>query len=326
MGSVRHGFVTGATGFVGRNLVEQLVAKDWDVIALMRDPRSAAVLPKNVRVAVGSVTDRDSVVAAMPVDLDAVFHVAGDTNLWSANNARQTLVNVDGTRNVVEAALARRAKKLVATSSVAAFGIHEGRITEETPSNAMASNINYFRTKWLGEEEVRKGVRAGLDATIINPSHIIGPYDTRNWSRMITMVEQDKLPGVPPGAGSFCHVRSVVNAHIAAVDRGRPGHNYLLGGTDATFLEMVTIIGRLTGKKTPKRAVPAVLLKALGRVNQCISFVTGREPDVTPESAALVTKRVLCDCSKAERELGFLRVPLEDMLRDCYNWMRNPPA
>jgi dihydroflavonol-4-reductase len=320
---MRRAFVTGATGFVGRNLVEKLASTDWDVTAVVRDPRSANVLPKNVRTVIGSVTDRDSLIAGMPLNVDAVFHIAGDTNLWSAQNAAQTRVNVDGTRNVVEAALAKHARKLVATSSTAAFGFHKGRITEETPSNAMATNINYFRTKWLGEEEVRKGVSQGLDATIINPSHIIGPYDTHNWSRTIAMVEHGKLPGVPPGGGSFCHVRSVAAAHIAAADRGRPGHNYLLGGTDATFLEMVTIIGRLTGKKTPKRPVPAFALKALGRVNEWISLVTRREPDVTPESAALVTKHVICDCSKAERELGFERVGLEEMLADCYAWMKS---
>jgi dihydroflavonol-4-reductase len=321
---MRRAFVTGATGFVGRNLVEKLVATNWDVTALVRDLQPAAiVLPRSVRTVIGSVTDRESVIAGMPSEVDAVFHIAGDTNLWSANNAAQTRVNVDGSRNVVEAALAKRARKLVATSSTAAFGFHDGRINEETPSSALTSNINYFRTKWLGEEAVRKGVREGLDATIINPGHIIGPYDTRNWSRMIAMVEQGKLPGVPPGGGSFCHVRSVVGSHIAAVDRGRAGHNYLLGGTDATFLEMVTIIGRLTGKKTPKRPVPAFALKALGRVNEWISFVTRREPDITPESAALVTKRVYCDCSKAERELGFTRVGLEEMLADCYAWMKS---
>ena len=320
---MRRALVTGATGFVGRNLVEQLVAADWDVTALVRDRRSAAaILPDRVRTVAGSVTDPDSVLAAIPSEVDAVFHIAGDTNLWSARNGAQTLVNVDGSRNVVAAALAKRARKLVATSSTAAFGFHQGRITEDTPSNAMATNINYFRTKWLGEEEVRKGVNEGLDATIINPGHIIGPYDSHNWSRMIAMVEQGKLPGVPPGAGSFCHVRAVAAAHIAAVDRGRAGHNYLLGGTDATFLEMVTIIGRLTGKKTPKRPVPAFALKALGRINEWMSFVTKREPDITPESAALVTKRVFCDCSKAERELGFQRVGLEEMLADCYTWMK----
>ena len=120
---MRRAFVTGATGFVGRNLVEKLLPSEWDVTALVRDPQSApTTLPKNIRTVAGDVTDRDSVIAAMPSEVDAVFHIAGDTNLWSANNGKQTRVNVDGSRNVVDAALAKRAKKLVATSSTAAFG------------------------------------------------------------------------------------------------------------------------------------------------------------------------------------------------------------
>src|SRR5687768_16647097 len=112
---MRRAFVTGATGFVGRNLVEKLVATDWDVTALVRDAQSsAAVLPRSVRTVFGSVTDRESVLAGMPSEVDAVFHIAGDTSLWSGNNAAQTRVNVDGARNVVEAALAKRARKLVA--------------------------------------------------------------------------------------------------------------------------------------------------------------------------------------------------------------------
>ncbi|MGZ4778750.1 MAG: NAD-dependent epimerase/dehydratase family protein, partial [Thermoanaerobaculia bacterium] len=252
----------------------------------------------------------------------AVFHVAGNTSLWSGGDTEQTRVNVDGTRNVVDAALVKRARKLIATSSIAAYGFHDTPITEEARSNAMSTNINYFRTKWLGEEEVRKGVAQGLDATILNPANIIGPYDDRNWSRMIALVARDKLPGVPPGAGSFCHVREVAAAHISAVDRGRRGENYLLGGADATYLEMVTIIGRLTGRKTPKKPMPKLILELVGRIEGWISVVTKREPDITPEGAALVSHSILADCSRAERELGFKRVSLEEMLTDCYEWMR----
>ncbi len=320
---MRHAFVTGATGFVGRHLVGQLVPAGWKITALVRDPAAAPFLLRpEVTTVRGSITDRDSVFAALPTDVDAVFHVAGNTSLWSGGAAEQTRVNVEGTRNVVEAALARGARKLIATSSIAAYGMHDGPVTEETRSNALSTDINYYRTKWLAEEEVRKGVSGGLDATIINPSHIIGPYDRRNWSRMISLVARGKLPGVPPGSGSFCHAPEVAAAHIAAVDRGRRGENYLLGGTDATYLEMVTIIGRLTGRKTPKRAMPGFVLRAVGTINDWISLITKREPEITREGAALVSHHVIADCSKAERELGYRRVDLQAMLASCYDWMR----
>ncbi|MGZ7081508.1 MAG: NAD-dependent epimerase/dehydratase family protein, partial [Thermoanaerobaculia bacterium] len=214
---MKEAFVTGGTGFVGRNLIERLIDAGWKITALVRDRGAAPFLRRQeVTIVEGSITDRESLVRALPDDVDAVFHVAGNTSLWSGGDTEQTRVNVDGTRNVVDAALVKRARKLIATSSIAAYGFHDAPITEETRSNAMSTGVNYFRTKWLAEEEVRKGIAQGLDATILNPANIIGPYDDRNWSRMIALVARDKLPGVPPGAGSFCHVREVAAAHISA--------------------------------------------------------------------------------------------------------------
>src|SRR5205823_14836825 len=136
----------------------------------------------------GDITDAASLRAAMAEDIDVVFHVAGNTNLWSRRNAQQTRENVEGTRNVVEAALARRAKKLVLTSSIAAHGEQSGELTEATKSTAARSWINYQRSKWLAEEEARKGIRAGLPAVILNPGAIIGRYDTGGWARLFFLL------------------------------------------------------------------------------------------------------------------------------------------
>jgi nucleoside-diphosphate-sugar epimerase len=223
---------------------------------------------------------------------------------------------------VVRAAIARRARKLVHTSSVGAYGHHHERVVETTPSNAATSWINYIRTKRAAELEVLKGVAEGLDAVIINPPHIVGPHDRRNWSRLFRLVRDGKLPGVPPGAGSWCHVREVARAHIAAAGRGRTGEQYLLGGVDATFLETLQAIGRLVGKPVPKKPLPAFVLKSVALVNEVVSHVTRKEPDITPEGAALVCERILTDCGKAVRELGYKPVPLETMLADCWEWMQ----
>ncbi|MBI2212312.1 MAG: SDR family oxidoreductase [Acidobacteria bacterium] len=319
-------FVTGATGFVGHNLVDELGADGWDVVALVRrDSDVRHLVARGVELREGAVTDSGSLLAAMPENVDAVFHVAGNTSLWKRGDAAQTLVNVGGTANVVRAALARRARKLVHTSSVGAFGHHHQRIVETTRSNAASSWINYIRTKYAAELEVLKGVAEGLDAVIINPPHIVGPHDRRNWSRLFRLVRDEKLPGVPPGAGSWCHVREVARAHLAAVERGGTGERYLLGGVDASFLETLQAIGRLVGRPVPRKPLPAFVLKSVARVNEFVSFATGREPDITPEGAALVCERVLTDCSKAVRELGYRPVALETMLADCWEWMLKEP-
>lgn len=316
-------FVTGATGFVGHNLAVELRAAGWDVVALVRrDADSRHLDALGVTKRDGTVTDAQSVLVAMPEGVDAVFHVAGSTSLWKRGDAQQTLVNVGGTANVVRAAIARRVRRFVQTSSVGAYGHHHTRIDESTPSNAESSWINYIRTKRAAELEVLRGVAEGLDAVIVNPPHIVGPYDRRNWSRLFRLVRDGKLPGIPPGAGSWCHVREVARAHIAAFERGRAGEHYLLGGTDATFLEAIQTIGRLVGKPVPRKPLPAFVLKTVAMLNELAAAFTGREPDITPEGAALVCETILTDCGKAVRELGYRAVSLETMFSDCWEWMQ----
>lgn len=313
-------FVTGATGFLGTNLVRELLAQGWDVVALQRHP-SPWLSGLRITAASGNVTDIDSIRSAMPASVDAVFHVAGDTSLWSRGRNQQIRVNVDGTRNVAAVALEKRARRFVQTSSIAAFGRHHGRITEKTESNALDQGTHYGRTKYLGELEVDDAIRCGLDAVFINPPHIVGPYDTGNWSRLIRMVAQETLPGIPPGAASWSHVTEVARAHIAAAEHGRIGHRYLLGGTDASYLEAITIIGTITGKRVPAKPINGTLLRLLGRFTEWASYATGKEPDLTRDGAAMVCETVLSDCSKAVRALGYRPVPLETMLRDCHEWM-----
>jgi len=319
----RTAFLTGATGFIGTVLARALIERGWEVSAIHRPDSSLKYLSGlPLRLVPGDVTDPASVLAAMPEGVDVVFHVAGDTSLWSRHRARQYRVNVEGTRNMVEAALARGARRFVHTSTISVYGLQTGRIDERAPQLGRESPVNYQRTKYLAEEEVRAGIAKGLDAVILNPAAVMGPYDTRNWARMIRLVCEGKLPGVPPGAFSFCHVSEVAKAHVAAAERGRRGENYLLGGADATVAELVRTIGEVAGKKVPQRMSPAWALRVLGRANEWLALLTGREPSLTPEGARMAARRLFCDSSKAERELGYRAVPLKTMVEDSFRWLK----
>lgn len=322
MHAPRTAFVTGATGFVGLNLAEVLLARGWRVLAMHRAGSELKYLQRMAaELVVGDVTDAASVRRAMPRGVDAVFHVAGDTSLWSARNALQDRVNIDGTRNVVGAALERRARRFVHTSSISAYGLQRGRIDETAEQLGGTSPVNYQRSKFHAEEAVRAGIARGLDAVILNPGAIIGPYDTRNYARLATLIAAGTLPGVPPGSLPFCHVREVAKAHLAAVERGRTGENYLLGGTEASFLELVREIGTALGRPVPRRATPAWVLRALSAFDGLRHRLTGREPTLTPDVVLQVTRRVSCDFAKAERELAYRAVPLRDMVADCVAWL-----
>ena len=317
-------YVTGSNGFLGLNLCAELLHQGWRVLALHRATSDTRYLKGfAVEPVEGDINDPVSLARTLPLRVDALFHVAGSTSLWSRHNAGQDRINIEGTRNVVEAALAAGAKRFVHTSSISAWGIRTGTIDETAEQLGAASPVNYQRSKCAAEAEVRKGIARGLEAVIVNPAGILGPYDTAGYARLFRMVHAGKLPGVPPGSLSFCDVREVAKAHIAAAERGRVGERYLLGGADASLLELVTIIGELDGKPVPKHASPAWLLKLVAAVGESFSLVTGKEPTLTREAATMATRSLFCDCTKAQRELGFRAVPLRGMVEDCYRWMKD---
>lgn len=320
--SARAAFVTGGTGFVGLNTVKELMIRGWDVTALHR-PSSDLKLLKRFRpkLAVGELSDPGSLLAAIPEGTDTLFHVAGNTNMWRGGNAQQTRDNVDGTRNVVEAALAKRVRRLVLTSSISAYGPVDGEITEETPSLAANSSVNYQKTKWQAQELARAAIPKGLEVVIMQPGAIMGAYDIGTWSRLFLLVRDGKLPGVPPSSLTFAHVREVVAAHIAAADKGQNGGAYLLGGENKTMMALVKEISALVGKPAPEKETSISLLRVVAAVGDLASRFTGKQPPITPEIASMMSRRVSTSSAKAQRELGFRVVPLKEMVKDCYDWM-----
>jgi nucleoside-diphosphate-sugar epimerase len=315
-------FVTGGTGFIGLNLVEQLVAEGWQVTALRRTTSDLTEIRRfPVDLATGDLTDPASLRRALPPGMDAVFHVAADTSVWSRHDDRQTRINVDGTRHIVAAALASRAKRFVHTSTWNVYGLEQGAISERSPQLGGSSWINYNRSKFLAEEEVRRGIARGLDAVIINPAHVLGRYDRRGWARLIIAAHARWLPGVPSGAGTFCHAEAVAKAQIAAVGRGRTGRNYLMSGVDASFLELFEAINQGTGARVPLRTLPPILFRLAARVDTAIAALSGRTPEATPEGVAIATARARIASDLAERELGYRPSTLRAMVEDSWRWL-----
>ncbi|MGB2248929.1 MAG: NAD-dependent epimerase/dehydratase family protein, partial [Alcanivorax sediminis] len=261
-------FISGARGFLGGHIVDQLLGKGWDVTAVIRPRSDASTLQaKGVSVVQAPLDNATELALVMPPAPDAVFHVAGNTSMWRRGNTQQYKDNVLGTRAMVSAAQKNVAGRFIHTSSISAWGIQDEPINELTPSNAANDWINYNRTKYLAEQEVENGIRQGLDAVILNPCGIIGAGDTHNWSQMIKLINDGKLPGVPPGGGNFCAVEEVAKAHITAYEKGISGERYILAGIEASFLELVQTIARQLGRKVPTRTVPPFVLRLAGQIS-----------------------------------------------------------
>ena len=314
-------FVTGGTGFIGLNLVEHLTQSGWDVVALHR-PSSRLTHLRNypVRLVEGSIEDKASLERAMPGNVDVVFHVAGDVSQWSSHKERQWRTNVEGTRNLVATALAKRTRKFVHTSSTAAYGF-QTELFDETAPKLGRNSFNYQHSKAMAEEEVARGVAQGLDAVILNPANVIGRYDWGTWSQFIRLAADKRLFRVPPGSACYCDVGAVVRAHVAAVERGQTGHNYLLGGDVASYAEIVRIVGELIGQPSNASVGRPIVLRIAGRVSEWTSMITGREPMISPESAAMLSAHVICRSDKAISELKYRPASVDAMLKECIDWM-----
>ncbi|MEO0469210.1 MAG: NAD-dependent epimerase/dehydratase family protein [Bacteroidota bacterium] len=317
-------FVTGGTGFLGLNLVKQLTEQGWKVTAMHRPSSDLRYLKRfSPNLVISSLDDEASLAAAMPKDVDAVFHVAGDTNFWRKRNPRQTQTNVDGTRHLVNAAVQQHAKCFVHTSSISAWGIMPaGEITEATPLKGKDSWLNYERTKHLGELEALKARTEGMKVVVINPGSIVGPYDQNTWARLFFALRDGKLPFAMPGDNCFVHVDQVVKAHIEAVDKGADGERYIVAGTPASLEDLTREAAQLVGVKAPGPA-PVLLMKVVAHLGTAVGNLTNNEPLVTPELVNMMSRKGGIFCSdKAKAAFDLQDIPLKQCVQDNYDWLK----
>ncbi|MEP6880913.1 MAG: NAD-dependent epimerase/dehydratase family protein, partial [Dokdonella sp.] len=215
-------------------------------------------------------------------------------------------------------------RRIVHTSSVSAFGQQEDTLTEGSAKLGKASWINYERTKAIAEELVLEAdARGAIEAVILNPAHILGPGDTHNWASLFLLVDQGKLPGAPPGSGAFADVREVAKAEIAAWRLPAHGEQFLLGGVQASFLELIQTIASELDRKAPAKPMSAGFIRGYARVLDAISRVTGREPPLTPQAVSFTCHHLKVDSSKAMRELGYQTTPLDVLVHDTCASLRD---
>ena len=315
-------FVTGATGFLGRHLIECLLEEGWEAVVLHRAGSEVAALAAlGVELRQGDVTKGATLRNVVPEQADCVFHMAADTSTWKKHRKRQRRINVVGTRNMVHAALDAGVKRFVHTSTVAVFGPQPGLIDETAPHLGETSWVGYVQTKAKAELVVKTAVHRGLDAAICNPAHILGRYDTTGWAQLFLKLDRGKLPGIPPGAGCFANARDVARAHIRAAERGKTGQNYILGGPHHSFAEVIGAFARLLEKDPPTRIVPKAMLKFMGHLQQFGAVFTRKEPNLTPEAAYFVSHDQQYSSAKAEKQLGYRPAPLAQSLAECHAWL-----
>ena len=314
--------VTGATGFIGSEVVRQLLAEGTDVRILRRETSQMDLLGEaasRVEHAVGDVTEPLSLVEAME-GVSHVYHAAAYVG-FGGRRDRDALfrVNVQGTAHVVDAALAAGVERLVLTSSVAALGRpvqDEVWIDESRPWQDSRMNTLYAQSKHEAELEVHRGIAEGLDAVIVNPSLVFGvgrPGD--NTRQVVDAVRTRSLPAVPAGGTCVVDVRDVAAGHLAAMRRGETGERYLLGSENMTWRAIIDTLAEAFDVPPPRLTLPPRLAVVLGALSEAVAFVTRTEPRLTRELARTSARQYFYRNDKAVDDLGCTFRPFAETAR-----------
>ena len=317
--------ITGASGLVGANLVEAAAQHGYAVRAMHRKNSSLKALQGlHYESALGDVTDEASLKAAVR-DVDIVFHVAAVATYWKADVKQMYHVNIEGTRNVLKAAVAAKAKRVVFTSSVSALGQPAfGTLLDETAQfNLKPEQFHYAYTKVLAEQVVQEFVKDGLDVVIVNPTIIMGPRDVNViGGAMVLEAAKQHLFYYPPGGTNMVDVADVCAGHLGAAERGRTGERYVLGGENLWYKELLSTVNEAVGKPHPWLKTPGSLLRAIAApVDWARSHLHLKLP-VDGQQLRLSAETFWFDSAKARSELGFTSRPFVETVRSTYEWYK----
>lgn len=355
-------FLTGATGFVGSHVARALAEQGADLRLLVRpnsnktnieeliagaarpplhvDPapgsagqvvqadlaRGPVTLPRHADLVTGDLRDPSSLEKAV-AGCDVVFHVAADYRLWVRDPEQMYKANVEGTRAILNAARKNGVRRVVYTSSVATMGFtSSGAPADENSPVSLEKMIGpYKRSKFMAEQLAIEAVREGIDVVIVNPTTPVGERDLKPTptGRIIVDFLKKKFPAYVDTGLNLVDVRQCALGHIAALEKGRSGERYILGGENLTLKQILDKLAAITGLPSPKLRVPYVLALATGVVDELYTGrVRGREPRATIDAVRMGRKKMFVSSAKAERELGWKCVPVDAALRRAVEWFQ----
>jgi len=320
-------FVTGATGFLGSHVARVLADQGADLRLLVRSSSNLKNLEGlKAETALGDLRDAASLEKAM-ADCDTVFHVAADYRLWVRDPAEMYRSNVGGTRAMLEAARKNGVRRVVYTSSVGTIGFtSDGTAADEDSPVALADMVGHYkRSKFMAEQIAMEAGRSGMQVVTVNPTTPVGEQDVKPTptGRIVLDFLKRKFPAYVETGLNLVDARECAKGHILALEKGKSGERYILGGENLTLKQILDKLAAITGLPSPTVKLPYVFAFAAGVVDE---MITGRllhgEPRATIDSVRMGSKKMFASSAKAERELGWKIVPVEDALRRAVEWFR----
>ena len=328
-------FLTGATGFVGSHVAQELSRRGADLRILVRPTSKLENLAGLAAETVtGDLMKVDALRSAV-TGCDAVMHVAADYRLWVTDPEKMHTINVTGTRELLRIAREEGVARVVYTSSVATMGFFsDGRLADEATPVSLAGMIGHYkRSKYLAEQEAVAAASAGQRVIILNPTTPVGSGDIKPTptGRIVVDFLNRRFPAYMDTGLNLVDVNEVARTHADALEAGRPGERYILGGENLTLKQLLDKMSAITGLPSPTMRVPHTVAMMFALWDQTITGkLRGREPRATVEAVRMGKKKMFVSSAKAERELGFRVVPVYSALRAAIDWFRAhgyaPPA
>ena len=320
-------FLTGATGFLGSHVARVLSAQGAELRLLVRATSKLKNLEGlNAETATGDLRDPASIDKAMS-GCDTVFHVAADYRLWVRDPEQMYRSNVEGTRAILEAARKNGVRRMVYTSSVATMGFtRNGNPADEDSPVALADMIGHYkRSKFMAEQIALEAGRSGMDVVVVNPTTPVGEQDIKPTptGRIILDFLKRKFPAYVDTGLNLVDVTECARGHVAALERGKSGERYILGGENLTLKQILDKLGAITGLSSPTVKLPYFFAFAAAAVDETITGrILHREPRATIDAVRMGRKKMFASSAKSERDLGWKLVPAENALRRAVEWFR----
>lgn len=320
-----HVFLTGANGFLGHNLTRQLIGSGYRVTAFILPGTSTQFLQPHplLDIREGSLLSYPDVLAAMK-DCDSIIHAGANTTVSPARDPMIYQVNVNGTRHVMEAALALKVRKMVhiASASIFGYGTLDRPGDENSPFSCGHFHMDYHGSKLAAYEELQQAVRErGLPAVTVCPTFMLGAYDAKPSSgAMLLALYQGKIPGYTSGGRNYIHVRDVVAGIVNALEYGRDGEAYIFGNRNLNYKDVFELMADVMHIDPPGLYVPDFAIKIFGAFNSAAAWLTDKAPTISYEMTRVACAGFYYSAQKAVDELDLPQTPLETAVADAMNW------
>ena len=318
-------FVTGATGFVGSHVARVLAEQGADLRLLVRSESTLRNIQElKADQVTGDLRDAASLKKAV-AGCDVIFHVAADYRLWVRDPDEMYRSNVQGTQAILDAAREARVRRVVYTSSVATMGFtSNGQPADENSPVSLDNMIGpYKRSKFMAEEIAMEAGRSGMDVVVVNPTTPVGERDIKPTptGRIVVDFLKRKFPAYVDTGLNLVDVTECARGHVSALEKGKSGERYILGGENLTLKQILDKLAVITGLPSPKIRVPYVVALATGVVDQVVTgYIRKREPRATIDAVRMGRKKMFVSSSKAERDLGWQTASVDNGLRRAVEW------